>query len=178
MDGIRVMARSLNMDTTELLSRKQLDQAVSHLIENIQDATDRLLNHPVENIHIVVNNLLESWLQFTKQALSDPELVSDAQIGYWQDYLSLCEHLHQDLAMLKKTNGANNKEAILLGFVERFYILISQHVHQVLTNIFNTADKEQGKEMESYHRHFAVAIAAGNFKNGSALSHKNLLNLH
>lgn len=157
------------MDTTALFPREQLNQAVSHLIENIQDATNRLLNHPVENIHIVVNNLLESWLQFTKQALSDPDLVSEAQIGYWQDYLSLCEHLHQDLAMLKKSSGTQSKESILLGFVERFYILISQHVHQVLTNIFNTADKAEGSEMESYHRHFSVAIAAKNIKHDPTL---------
>jgi phenylpyruvate tautomerase PptA (4-oxalocrotonate tautomerase family) len=166
------------METTEQLSRDQLNQAVSHLIENIQDATSRLLNNPVEDIHIVVNNLLESWLQFTKQALSDPDLISDAQIGYWQDYLSLCEQLHQDLAMLKKTVGTNSKEMILTGFVERFYILISQHVHHVLTNIFNTADKDEGREMESYHRHFSVAIAAGSFKNDPALTRKDFHNIH
>ncbi len=158
------------MDTpTELFPREQLNQAVSNLIENIQTATDRLLNHPVDNIHIVVNNLLESWLQFTKQALSDPDLVSDAQIGYWQDYLSLCEHLHQDLAMLKKTSGTQTKESILFGFVERFYILISQHIHQVFANIFDLADKAEGREMESYHRQFSIAIAAKNFKNDPTL---------
>jgi hypothetical protein len=159
--------KELIMLRSEQVVTEQLHQAVYHLVENIQETTTRLLTQPLDSIHMTINNFLESWLIFTRSALHDEDQISDAQIAYWQDYLSLCETLHQDLALLKSSSDDSNaKETTLTVFMEKFYFLISGHVKQLLTNVFDGDDKEA---LESYHQSFAAAIADGNFKNDSQL---------
>jgi len=166
-----VFARRGFMGATEQFATDQLNQAVLHLVENIQATTSVLLSRDVVNIHVTVNNLLESWLVFTKQTLQDLDQIGDAQIGYWQDYLELCENLHQELAILKP-DALADKENILISFIEKFCLMVSQHLRLLLANIFDTNNKEEWTALESYHRQFTVAIGEGNFKNDCKLSHR------
>ena len=161
------------MGATEQFATDELNQAVLHLVENIQATTTVLLSHDAVNIHVTVNNLLESWLVFTQQTLQDLDQIGDAQIAYWQDYLELCENLHQELAILKPdANQCADKESILIAFIEKFCLMVAQHLRSLLANIFDTTNKEEWTALESYHRQFTMAIGSVNVKNDSRLSHR------
>jgi hypothetical protein len=86
---------------------------------------------------------------------------------YWQDYLLLCKDLTQRLTGNSVSSqlgvASQNREAILLAFIEKFSFLISQHIHVVIKSIFTDEDEEENKKIEFYTRQFTEAFAQNRF---------------
>jgi hypothetical protein len=144
----------------KLAATDKLGAAVNHLIENIQNITKSLLDG--SDVQTGINNFLEIWLVFTSQVLADPDHVSDVQISYWQDYLTLCEDLHAHLtAAIVPGNPAKNM--VLEIFVEKFYMLLSRHLQHLLRSMLDSRKDE--KQLESYCFQFAGALAFANKSN-------------
>ena len=155
------------MDKKQELNTNMLTLAINDLIDNIQDTFKKLIYQDSEHLHLSVNDLLEAWLLFTRRALQDPNKLSHAQLVYWQDYLLLCKDLTQRLtgntASSQLGVATQNREAILLSFIEKFSFLISQHIHVVIKTVFADGNEESHKKIEFYTRQFTEAFAQHKF---------------
>jgi polyhydroxyalkanoate synthase len=144
-----------------------LTLAINDLIDNIQDTFKKLVYQDGEHLHLSVNDLLEAWLLFTRRAIQDSNKLSHAQLVYWQDYLLLCKDLTQRLTGNTTSSQlgvvTQNREAILMSFIEKFSFLISQHIHVVIKSIFTDGDEENHKKIEFYTRQFTEAFAQHKF---------------
>jgi polyhydroxyalkanoate synthase len=151
------------MDKKQELNANQLTLAINDLIDNIQDTFKKLIYQDGEHLHLAVNDLLEAWLLFTRRAVQDPNKLAHAQLVYWQDYLLLCKDLTQRLTGNTASNqlgvASQNRDAIILAFIEKFSFLISQHIHVVIKSIFTEDDEEESKKIEFYTRQFTEAFA-------------------
>lgn len=166
------------MDQKKELSANQLTLAINDLIENIQDTFKKIMRQNSEHLHLAVNDLLEAWLEFTRRMLPDVDKLAHAQLMYWQDYLLLCKDLNQRLSDSAAAGdhyvGAQNKEGILLAFIEKFSFLVSQHVQVVLKQIFSANGEDDSKKIEFYTRQFTEAFAQHNFINTYKVLYMNL----
>lgn len=158
------------MDITDDLSSEQLNRAIQSFIESVHQAVSKLIQHHDENMHVAINQLLEAWLNFSRQVLRDEIMLSDAQINYWQDYLTLCEDLHQKLSINAVGPQVTWRDDIIVGFIERFCSLISHHSHLVLKNIFNSKDADENKRIEFYSRQLSETLNLTALLEGSALA--------
>lgn len=150
---------------------KQLNEIITNFIETIRAATQRLISQ-LDDIHLTINNLLEMWLQFTQDILQDADQISAAQITYWQDYLVLCEDLHQQLTLNQPTSmqiDQSWRDPILLAFAEKYYALICREARKLLKNIFDFQDGDARQQLETFYRKFAEAFSLANFKNDTLL---------
>jgi polyhydroxyalkanoate synthase len=151
------------MDKRQELNTNLLTLAINDLIENIQDTFKKLIHQDGEHIHLAVNDLLEVWLEFTRRALQDPDKLAHAQLVYWQDYLLLCKDLTQRLtgnsASSQQEAASQNRETIILTFIEKFSFLISQHIHVIVKSIFTEGEEQDSKKIEFYTRQFTEAFA-------------------
>jgi hypothetical protein len=154
--------RAYLMDTKKELLSNQLSLALNDLVDNIQDTFKKLSRPDADHLHLAINNLLEAWLGFTRRVLLNPDRLAHAQLVYWQDYLLLCKDLQQRLA--DSTSAAsminNQKQKVLITFIDKYSFLITQHVHVVIKSIFTNGDVEDTRKIEFFTRQFTESFAA------------------
>jgi len=162
------------MDRKELNS-SLLTKAINNLAEGMQETLVKLLKSQNVPIHLTINNLLEIWFSFTRQALQNPEQLAHAQMIYWKDYLLLCQDLQRRLAQnhaisnpkrSPEDNRAQYDECrnkILFNFIDKFHFLMSQHVQLAIKNLFTEEDLEEAKKRDYYNRYFAEAFSINYF---------------
>jgi hypothetical protein len=150
------------MDIKKELLSNQLSLALNDLVDNIQDTFKKLSRTEADHLHLAINNLLEAWLGFTRRVLLNPDRLAHAQLVYWQDYLLLCKDLQQRLAdSVSAASLINNqKQKVLLTFIDKYSFLITQHVHVVIKSIFTNGDDEDTRKIEFFTRQFTESFAA------------------
>lgn len=165
------------MYPAEQLKPEQLDHVITDLIEAIRDTTNRLICQPdANNVYATVNRLLEIWLAFIQQVLRNSDQISEAQIAYWQDYLALCEDLHQHLAVDQITSASEKdahwKDPSLIVFAQKYYFLVSRHARLLLSKIYDSRDSDQKRKLDFFHRKFVDAFSQANFMNDGTISER------
>jgi hypothetical protein len=159
------------MDQNNVLNSEQMHSVIQAFIESVRSASNELIHLEQENMHVVINIMLDAWLNFTKQVLQDQEKLNSAQIAYWQDYLVLCENLHVKLSLHPSTVRQKvSRNHVLLKFVELSYALIAQHVSNLLKNIFNENNAEDSKRIAFYTREISEGLNLTALLEGAAFA--------
>lgn len=135
--------------------------ALNTLVVSMQETFGKLILRQSEDIYVSVNGLLEAWLEFTRHVMINPDKLATAQFSYWQDYLLLCKDLHQRLS----DNSAHRhlhdvSDSIIIGFLEKFHFLVTQHTHSVIKKVFS---HEEEKHIGFFQRRFIEDFSLANF---------------
>jgi hypothetical protein len=148
------------MDQQEGLKNQQLT-AIQDLVSSIHLTCEKLFREDREHIHLAINDLLEVWLEFTRQIIKNPDALAHVQLVYWQDYLLLCKDLNQRLqtnSTAPVVDAHLQKNTILANFIEKYSFLISQHVQVVFRKVFPSDSADDIKKIEFFTQQFARAF--------------------
>ncbi len=117
--------------------------------------------------------LLKTWQEFYCKLLEDPNQSLNAQLSYWQDYLSLCNKtnnaletksdglLNQTPVLDKRFQHAAWNENELFKFLMESYLLTSQHIKNWAKN--TARDNTQlAMKLEFYAQQFVNIISPAN----------------
>jgi hypothetical protein len=151
------------------LDDDSLIKAIDDLIKSVHDIFQQLLLLDTQSMVWPLNQLLDRWLNFTNQTVKDPSILMHAQMTYWQDYLLLCQELQWKLANHATLSQSSNhffpdenKQKIVLGFIEKFHFLMTQHLILIIKNIFSD-DEADSPKMASYHNYINEAFSLADF---------------
>lgn len=119
-----------------------------------------------EQIHLAINHLVETWSNITRCLLQNPEHLINSQISYCQDYQQLCKDLSDSSEKLADKRFHHNEwqKNVLFNFIKQSYLLLSQHIDNLIKNI-EPHDEKMAKKLRFYCRQFMDAVAPTNFAN-------------
>ena len=110
----------------------------------------------------------------TSRLASNPEVFVQAQMGLWQDYLSLWHHttrrmLGEDLAPVIEPHEDDRRfkhetwnENLLFDYLKQSYLLTARWMHETARDVDGLDDKSAQK-VDFYTRQFVDALAPTNF---------------
>jgi polyhydroxyalkanoate synthase len=117
-------------------------------------------------IYISIQRLLETWTEITQRLLLHPEQFTTSQTIYWQDYLKLYENIPHPTNPFfdKRFRHPDWQENYVLSFIKQSYLLLSQHLDQLIQNI-SKDDEKIAQKLRFFTRQFLDAVAPTNFAN-------------
>jgi len=119
-----------------------------------------------EQIHFTINHLIETWSSITRYFSQNPEYLVNSQISYCQDYQRLCKNLSDRSQESTDKRFQHNEwqTNTLLHFIKQSYLLLSQHIDNLIKNI-EPHDEKMAKKLRFYCRQWMDAVAPSNFAN-------------
>ena len=115
-----------------------------------------------------------AFLDMTARLMSDPTRLIQAQLGFWQDYLTLWQTTARRMMGLSTTPvispGAGDKrfrdpqwdENEVFDFIKQSYLLSARFVQDVVKRT-DGLDNETARKVDFYSRQFVDAMSPSNF---------------
>ena len=119
-------------------------------------------------------NIGHAFMEMTTQLMRDPAKMVQAQIGFWQDYMTLWQNT------ARRVWGAENqpvieadpkdrrfkdeawKESEVFDFIKQSYLLSARYVNDVVTHV-DGLDPKTAQKVDFYSRQFVDAMSPSNF---------------
>ena len=115
-----------------------------------------------------------AFLEMTTRLMSNPSHLMQAQLGLWQDYMSLWQStarrmMGMDSApVIESASGDRRfkdaawKENEVFDFVRQSYLLTARYIQDVVTHVDGLDDKT-ARKVDFYSRQFVDAMSPSNF---------------
>ncbi|HJM48819.1 MAG TPA: class I poly(R)-hydroxyalkanoic acid synthase [Alphaproteobacteria bacterium] len=119
-------------------------------------------------------NLGNAFLELTRQMMSDPAKLMEAQAALWQDYLQLWQNtarsmMGETVAPLaapergdKRFRHEDWEQNQVFDFVKQFYLITARWMQQTTQDV-EGLDAETQAKVDFYTRQFADALSPSNF---------------
>lgn len=119
-------------------------------------------------------NVANAFMDLTRQMMSDPAKLAEAQMTLWQDYMSLWQSTARramgdeatPMAAPEKGDNRFRHEAWddngLFDFIKQSYLLTSRWVQNTVHNV-DGLDSKTAEKVDFYTRQFVDALAPTNF---------------
>ena len=119
-------------------------------------------------------NVGRAFLEMTTQMMRDPGKVVQAQIGFWQDYMTLWQNTTRrmwgmDAAPVIEADPKDRrfkddawKESEVFDFIKQTYLLSARYVQDVVTHV-DGLDPKTAQKVDFYSRQFIDAMSPSNF---------------
>jgi len=120
-------------------------------------------------------NVGHAFIEMTAQLMRDPAKLVQAQIGFWQDYMTLWQNttkrmfgLETDKPVIeadpkdKRFKDDAWKENEVFDFIKQSYLLSARYVQDVVTHVEGLEPKTAQK-VDFYARQFCDAMSPSNF---------------
>ncbi len=116
----------------------------------------------------------QAFMEMTQQLMRDPSHMMQAQIGLWQDYMTLWQNTTKRMMGLgsdpviqadpkdKRFKDDAWKESQVFDFIKQSYLLSSRYVQTVVSNVDGLPPKTAQK-VDFYSRQFVDAMSPSNF---------------
>jgi len=160
----------IKLPDTALLSRSMADVASrSQRLVN-----DWLKRQAKEGMDLDPLNIGGAFLEMTARLMANPGALMKAQIGLWQDYVTLWQHttrrmLGEDTAPViesdprdKRFADAAWKQNEVFDFIKQSYLLSARYINDVVTQVDGLPPKTAQK-IDFYARQFVAALSPSNF---------------
>ena len=119
-------------------------------------------------------NIGHAFMEMTTQLMRDPAKLVQAQIGFWQDYMTLWQNTAR-----RMWGGENEpvieadpkdrrfkdeawKESEVFDFIKQSYLLSARYVNDVVTHV-DGLDPKTAQKVDFYSRQFMDAMSPSNF---------------
>ena len=166
--------------TTPTEGFRLVDPAVlSRSMAGIAERSQRLVtdwlnrqNHEMPAIDPM--NVGSAFLEMTTQLMRDPAKLVQAQIGFWQDYMTLWQNttrrmwgmdsppvIQADPKDRRFKDGAW-QESEVFDFIKQSYLLSARYVQDVVTHV-DGLDPKTAQKVDFYSRQFVDAMSPTNF---------------
>ena len=119
-------------------------------------------------------NIGHAFMEMTTQLMRDPAKVVQAQLGFWQDYMTLWQATTRRMWGMggdpviaadpkdRRFKDDAWKESEVFDFIKQSYLLSARYVHDVTTQV-DGLDPKTAQKVDFYSRQFMDAISPSNF---------------
>jgi polyhydroxyalkanoate synthase len=135
---------------------------------------DWLKRQSKEGLALDPLNIGGAFLEMTGKLMANPAQLVQAQLGYWQDYLTLWQNTTRRIMGLetqpviesdprdKRFKDAAWKENEVFDFIKQSYLLSARYINDVVTKVDGLTPKTSQK-IDFYSRQFVNALSPSNF---------------
>lgn len=119
-------------------------------------------------------NIAHAFMEMTTQLMRDPAEVTRAQLGLWQDYMTLWQNTTRRMWGMKtgpvieadpkdqRFKDSAWKEVEIFDFIKQSYLLTARYVQGVMARV-DKLDPKTAQKVDFYSRQFMDAISPANF---------------
>ncbi len=136
--------------------------------------TDWLNRQSHEAPEIDPLNIGNAFMEMTTQLMKDPAKMVQAQIGFWQDYMTLWQNTARRMWGIdsqpviqadpkdRRFKDEAWKESEVFDFIKQSYLLSARYVQDVVTHV-DGLDPKTAQKVDFYSRQFIDAMSPSNF---------------
>jgi polyhydroxyalkanoate synthase len=135
---------------------------------------DWLKRQAKEGLSLDPLNVGGAFLEMTARLIANPTQLVQAQLGYWQDYLTLWQNTTRRMMGLETTpviesdprdkrfkDDAWNQHEVF-DFIKQSYLLSARYINDVVSKVDGLSPKTS-KKIDFYARQFINALSPSNF---------------
>jgi polyhydroxyalkanoate synthase len=135
---------------------------------------DWLKRQAKEGLSLDPLNVGGAFLEMTARLMSNPTQLVQAQLGYWQDYLTLWQNTTRRIMGLeaspviesdpkdKRFKDAAWNQNEVFDFIKQSYLLSARYINDVVSKVDGLTPKTSQK-IDFYSRQFVNALSPSNF---------------
>src|SRR3954465_11012679 len=137
--------------------------------------TDWLNRQSHDGLEIDPMNVGHAYMEMTAQLMKDPSKLVQAQIGFWQDYMTLWQNTTRRIFGMngekpvieadpkdRRFKDSAWKENEVFDFIKQSYLLSARYVQDVVTHV-DGLDVKTAQKVDFYARQFVDAMSPSNF---------------
>ena len=136
--------------------------------------TDWLKRMPKEEHDADPLHIGGAFMEMTTRLMTNPARLVQAQLGFWQDYMSLWQNTARRMMgmepepVIDSASGDRRfkdsawKENEIFDFIKQSYLLSARFVQDVVTHV-DGLDPKTAKKVDFYSRQFVDAMSPSNF---------------
>jgi len=172
------MSKVPEMPDIMVPNASRLARNFGKIVEKCQQLVEEYLAHQnrVDANFYIPDPLIvgKSFVEMCQKMLADPNLLAQAQMQFWQDYLNLCQIATQRAFGVnidppvkpvpgdKRFKDKEWAENVLYDFIKQSYLLAARSIHQTVKQVEGLDDKTAEK-VDFYTRQFIDAMSPTNF---------------
>jgi polyhydroxyalkanoate synthase len=119
-------------------------------------------------------NIGSAFMEMTAKMMASPGRMMQAQLGFWQDYMSLWQNTARRMWGIesepvisadpkdRRFRGEDWKENEIFDFIKQTYLLSARYVQDVVTHV-DGLDPHTAQKVDFYSRQFVDAMSPSNF---------------
>ena len=166
-------------ETSEAASFKLPDPAaVGRSIADIAERSQRIVSEWLKRQNqgaqeVDPLNVGSAFLEMTTRLMANPAQMMKAQIGFWQDYMTLWQNTARRMmgietepvidaaATDRRFRDDAWKDSEVFDFIKQSYLLSARYVQDVVTHV-DGLDKKTAQKVDFYSRQFCDAMSPSN----------------
>jgi len=171
------MADAANQDTPafKMLDPAVLGRSMTDIAERSQRLVTDWLNRQSHEVPALDPlNIGSAFLEMTTQIAANPAKLMQAQIGFWQDYMTLWQNtarrfwgydgepVIQSAATDRRFKDPAWKENEVFDFIKQTYLLSARFIQDVVSHT-DGLDPRTAQKVDFYSRQFIDAMSPTNF---------------
>ena len=150
-------------------------RSVSDIAERSQRiVTEWLHRQSLEAPELDPMNIGSAFLEMTGKLLAHPQRLMQAQMGLWQDYMTLWQNTTRRMWGLesapviqpdpkdRRFKDESWREMEVFDFIKQSYLLSARYVHDVVGHV-EGLDRKTAQKVDFYARQFTDAMSPSNF---------------
>ena len=159
----------------KLADPSEVGRSMAGIAERSQRlVTDWLNRQSHETPELDPFNIGHAFMEMTTQLMRDPAKLVQAQIGFWQDYMTLWQNtarrmwgMNSDPVIQadpkdKRFKDDAWKENEVFDFIKQSYLLSARYVNDVVSHV-DGLDTKTAQKVDFYSRQFVDAMSPSNF---------------
>jgi polyhydroxyalkanoate synthase len=119
-------------------------------------------------------NIGSAFMEMTARMMANPARVMQAQLGFWQDYLTLWQNTTRRIMGMeavpvikadpkdKRFRDESWQQNEIFDFIKQSYLLSARYVQDVVTHV-DGMDAKTARKVDFYARQFVDAMSPSNF---------------
>jgi polyhydroxyalkanoate synthase subunit PhaC len=119
-------------------------------------------------------NIGSAFLEMTARLMANPAQMMKAQIGFWQDYMTLWQNTARRMMGIDSEPVIDTptsdrrfkddawKDSEVFDFIKQSYLLSARYVQDVVSHV-DGLDKKTAQKVDFYSRQFCDAMSPSNF---------------
>ncbi len=129
----------------------------------------------IANIPVDPLNISSAFAELITRMMSDPARLVERQLGFWQNYLELCDNTAHKLAGEEKPplivpdsrdrrfKDEAWQQNTMFDFLKQSYLLSARWLQEVVGEARNGMDSHSSRKIDFYTRQFIDALSPSNF---------------
>ena len=159
----------------KLADPNEVGRSMAGIAERSQRlVTDWLNRQSQETPELDPFNIGHAFMEMTAQLMRDPAKLVQAQIGFWQDYMTLWQNTARRMWGMdadpviqadpkdKRFKDEAWKESEVFDFIKQSYLLSARYVNDVVSHV-DGLDAKTAQKVDFYSRQFIDAMSPSNF---------------
>ncbi len=153
--------------------------AVGRSMADIAERSQRIVSEWLKRQHAQEQvldplNVGSAFLEMTARLMANPAQMMKAQIGFWQDYMTLWQNTARRMMGIesepvidapstdRRFKDSAWKDSEVFDFIKQSYLLSARYVQDVVTHV-DGLDKKTAQKVDFYSRQFCDAMSPSNF---------------